>query len=285
MALGGHLAFVGEPDAALERCGVDHYDELYSAAQPTQDLALDGDAPVDPRRAGGLSETRRAPSDRSFARQLTVLTGRYLRTFARDRRTVLVLLGQVPVIALLIAFLFPAGVLDPNAEPTKSAQFAFLLVTASLWIGLINSCREIVNERSIILREFTVGSRIGAYLASKAAVLFSLAAVQTAVLLTVATFVQPLHEPAESYVELYAVESMQPAIRALSDLVVARWSFAGAGSSIEMNARLASDKGAAAGYGHAFFSLDPVIATMAILVFVAAALAASGALLARRTAV
>lgn len=332
MAPGGHLAFVGEPDAALERYGVDHYDELYSAAQPTQDLALDGDAPADPRRAGGLSETRRTPSDRSFVRQLTVLTGRYLRTFSRDRRTVLVLLGQVPVIALLIALLFPAGVLEyPDAEPTKSAQFAFLLVTASLWIGLISSCREIVNERSIVLREFAVGSRVGAYLASKAVVLFSLAAMQTAVLLAVATLVQPLHEPAGNYLELYAVllatawasiaiglavstlarsvdqatsfvpmllipqllfagalvtvKSMQPAIRALSDLVVARWSFAGAGSSIGLNARLASDKGAAASYGHAFFSLDPVVATMAVLVFVAAGLIAAGVLLDRRRAV
>ena len=85
------------------------------------------------------------------------------------------------MIALLVAALSGSALLEhPDVEPTKSAQFAFLLVTASLWIGLISSCREIVNERSIVLREFAVGARIGAYLTSKVVVLFSLAALQAA---------------------------------------------------------------------------------------------------------
>jgi ABC-type multidrug transport system ATPase subunit/pSer/pThr/pTyr-binding forkhead associated (FHA) protein/ABC-type multidrug transport system permease subunit len=329
MAPGGHLAFVGAPSAALERYGVAHYDELYSAAQPTQDLALDDGAPVEPRRASRLPHASRARSDRSLIRQLSVLTGRYVRTFARDRRTMLVLLGQVPAIALLIAALFPAGLLRyPDADPAKSAQFVFLLVTASIWIGLISSCREIVNERSIVLREFAVGSRIGAYMASKAIVLFGLAAVQVAMLLAFATVVQPLHEPLSGYVGLYGVllatawaaiaaglavstlarsvdqatsfvplllipqllfagalvtvTSMQPAVRILSYAIVARWAFAGAGSSIEMNSRLAGEPSAAEGYGHSFFALDPAVAIAAILVFVAAGLAVVGAMLNRR---
>lgn len=330
MAPGGHLAYVGAPGDALERYGVAHYDELYSAAQPTQDHALEGQEPLEPRRAGRLPQAERAPTDRSFGRQLAVLTGRYLRTFVRDRRTALVLLAQVPVIALLIAALFPLGVLElPDAEPAKSAQFVFLLVTASLWIGLISSCREIVNERSIVLREFAVGSRIGAYLGSKAVVLFSLAVVQTALLLAFATAIQPLHEPAGSYLGLYGlllatawaaiatglavstlarsvdqatsfvplllipqllfagalvtVKSMQPVVRVLSDLVVARWSFAGAGNSIDMNARLAADPKAAVAYGESFFGLGTPLAIAVVLIFVLAGLGLAAALLARRT--
>ncbi|MGH3427506.1 MAG: ABC transporter permease [Mycobacteriales bacterium] len=268
-------------------------------------------------------------NDRSFGRQLAVLSGRYLRTFARDRRTVAVLFGQVPVIALLIAALFPSGLLAmPDAQPTKSAQFVFLLVTASLWIGLISSCREIVNERPIVLREFAVGSRIGAYLGAKAIVLFSLAAMQVALLLAVSTAIQPLHEPVAGYAALYAVllatawaamamglavstlarsvdqatsfvpillipqllfagalvtvSSMQTAIRLLSDLVVARWSFAGAGSSIDMNARLAGDASAAHTYGHSFFDLDPTLSIAAILVFVVSGLLVAMGLLRRQ---
>ena len=34
----------------------------------------------------------------------------------------------------------------------------FLLVTAALWLGLIDSCREIVKERSIIMRELPSAS-------------------------------------------------------------------------------------------------------------------------------
>lgn len=258
-----------------------------------------------------------------------MLTGRYLRTFVRDRRTALVLLGQVPVIAVLIALLFPADVLAyPDEEPTKSAQFVFLLVTASLWIGLISSCREIVNERSIVLREFAVGSRIGAYLGSKAIVLFSLAVLQTALLVGIVTALRPLHEPVTSYLALYGmllatswaaiatglavstlarsvdqatsfvpmllipqllfagalvtVEAMETPVRLLSTLVVARWAFAGAGSSIEMNARLAGDPQAAAGYGESFFALSPSLSVAIVLVFVVVACGLAGALLARR---
>jgi ABC-type multidrug transport system ATPase subunit len=331
MAPGGHLAYVGAPDQALDHYGVSHYDELYNAAEPTLDLALDHEAgPLEPRRADRLPQAERAPTDRSFGRQLAVLTQRYARTFFRDRRTALVLLGQVPVIALLTALLFPADVLAyPDEEPTKSTQVAFLLVTASLWIGLISSCREIVNERSIVLREFVVGSRIGAYLASKLLVLFSLAAVQTALLLAIFTFLRPLHEPFASYLGLYGVllatswaaistglvvstlarsvdqatsfvpmllipqllfagalvtvETMAAPIRLLSGFVIARWAFAGAGNSIDMNARLATDPQAAGGYGESFFALATPLALIVILAFVLLGVLITGSLLAKRT--
>lgn len=330
MAPGGHLAYVGAPASALERYGVSHYDELYSAAQPTAELSPErAHGPPAPRRAERLRSARRPPTDRSFGRQLAALTGRYLRTFARDRRTALVLLGQVPVIALLIALLFPSGVFTfPAQEPTKSAQAVFLLVTASLWIGLISSCREIVNERSIVLREFAVGSRIGAYLGSRVAVLFSLAVVQTALLLAIFTALRPLHEPASSYLALYAVllatswaaigmglavstlarsvdqatsfvpmllipqllfagalvpvEAMETPIRLLSALVVARWAYAGAGNSVEMNERLIADPQAAASYGDSFFALPAPLTVVIALAFAIAGVAMAGALLTRR---
>jgi ABC-type multidrug transport system ATPase subunit len=226
MAPGGHLVFVGPPEEALERFGVGHYDELYTAAQPTRELLLEGEEPTPPRRVTDLPQAERPPADRSFLRQLGALTGRYLRTFGRDGRTLAILLLQVPVIAILIALLFPAGLLVlPDAEPAKSAQFVFLLVTASLWIGLISACREIVNERSIVLREFAVGSRLSAYLGSKVIVLFSLGAVQVALLLGIATALQPLHEPALSYLELYGV------------LLLAAWASMGTGLAVSTLAR------------------------------------------------
>ena len=329
MAPGGHLAYVGPPAAALDRYSVDHYDELYSAVRPERERGLDEEQAVEPRRAEWESTAARPAGDRPWGRQLAVLTGRYLRTFVRDKKTLAVLFAQVPVIAALIAALFPANLLQfPDAEPTKSAQFAFLLVTGALWIGLISACREVVNERPIVLREFAVGARLSAYIGAKAIVLFSLALVQMALLLAIGTLIQPLDQPASSYIELYAVlvgtawaaigmglavstlarsvdqatsfvpmllipqllfagalvtvKSMQPAIRLLSDLVVARWAFAGAGSSLDMNARFATDKGAAAGYGHSFFAIDPLVATAIALAFAAAGLGLAGLFLLRR---
>ena len=64
------------------------------------------------------------------------------------------LIGQAPIMALLVCLLYPSNLLAlPDRQPTRSAQFVFLLVTAALWLGLIDSCREIVKERSIITRE------------------------------------------------------------------------------------------------------------------------------------
>jgi hypothetical protein len=51
---------------------------------------------------------------------------------------------------LLIGLLYPTRLLAlPDHQPTRSAQFIFLLVTGALWLGLIDSCREIVkNDQS-----------------------------------------------------------------------------------------------------------------------------------------
>ncbi len=64
---------------------------------------------------------------------------------------------------------------------------------------MIDSCREIVKERSIVLRELAVGVRLDAYMLSKAALLFLLAAVQCGLVLGVASLVRPLHASLGSY--------------------------------------------------------------------------------------
>jgi ABC-type multidrug transport system ATPase subunit/pSer/pThr/pTyr-binding forkhead associated (FHA) protein len=329
MAPGGSLAYVGEPQQALARFEVEHYDELYEAIPSA---SIEDAAPAaPPRRLDATTRVRRPPADRSLPRQLRVFSERYLRVFLRDRRTLAVLLGQVPAIAILIALLFNANVLAlPDADPGKSAQFVFLLVTASLWIGLIGSCREIVNERPVVRRELSIGAHLGAYLGAKTLVLFVLTAIQTALLLLVATAIQPLHEPASSYLGLYVVllgaawaavalglavstlarsidqatsfvplllipqllfagalvtvKSMQPVVEVISDLTVARWAFAGAGSAIDLNTRMASDRGQVHLYGTDFFSISPAIATAVTVVFAAAGLALAALLLRRDAA-
>jgi ABC-type multidrug transport system permease subunit len=235
------------------------------------------------------------------------------------------------LIGLLICLLYPAEALVlPDHQPTRSAQFAFLLVTASLWLGLIDSCREIVKERGIIVRELAVGVRIDAQLIAKSVVLFTLAILQCLLLMAVVAVLRPLHEPISVYLQLtgllvltswsmvgvgllvstvarsvdqstsviplllipqllfggalVAYERMSTVIKVLSDLVVSRWAFAGAGNAIGMNGRLAEEpKGAAlSGYGTSFFSLDPWVAAIVLLGFTAATLLAAAVLLAGR---
>ena len=201
MGPSGHLLFTGLPSDSLTYFGVDAYDEIYAAldlADAPAQLSPDG-VPV-----SRVAKPRmRLLSGRSLVGHTTTLMSRYAKTLLRDRRTLAVQLGQTPVIALLIALLYPDHLLaQPDANPGKSAQYIFLLVTAALWLGLIGSCREIVKERSIVLRELAVGVRLDAYLLAKAALLFLLGVIQCLLLVAVACTIQPLHASFDAYLQL-----------------------------------------------------------------------------------
>lgn len=216
MAQGGELAFFGAPRDALAFFGVESYDNIYaalaqtspqelrdrfartraSASQPSQD----GDAP-----APGATGSARAKL--GFLPQVGVLTSRYARLLVRDERNLLILFGQVPIIGLAIAFLFKTGLFlqaddGPRAipgNPNEQIQLLFLLATTAIWLGSIDASREVVKERSINAREMDVGIRVGAYLTSKAIILFGLAATQTMALALFVFLVRPLEEPASTY--------------------------------------------------------------------------------------
>ena len=203
-------------------------------------------------------------------------------------------------------------------------------MTAALWLGLIDSCREIVRERAIILRELAVGVRLDAQVIAKSVILFSIAAVQCLLLLVVVAALRPFHSSFDGYAEVFALltltcwamvglgllistvarsvdqatsviplllipqllfggalvalERMGTVIKILADVTVSRWAFAGAGSAVGMNARLAEEPKAAnlSGYGTEFFSIQPGVAMLALGGFTAAALLGAALLLARR---
>jgi ABC-type multidrug transport system ATPase subunit len=329
MGEGGNLLFSGSPRECLEHFNVGNYDEIYGAAELVTPPAPQPAQPPAPKsRGSGLA----ALAGRSLLRQSATLIGRYAHTLGRDRRTIRVLLGQAPVIGLFLALLYPRDVLAlPDGSPTRSAQFMFLLVTAAIWLGLIDSCREIVRERAIILRELAVGVRLDAQIIAKSTILFSIAVVQCVLLLAVVAALRPFHLSLAQYGEilgllifttwamvglgllvstmarsvdqatsviplllipqllfggaLVAFDRMGTVIKVCSDLMVSRWSFAGVGHVISMNARLLEEPQAAkgSGYGTDFFSLQAGIAGLILLGFTAATLLGVALLLARRS--
>lgn len=329
MGEGGHLLFTGSPRECLERFSVGNYDEIYGAAELVEPPATP--TPV-PARHPSRGSTGPLLAGRSLFRQTATLIGRYAQTLGRDRRTIGALLGQAPLIGFLIAMLYPRDVLSvPDTSPTRSAQFMFLLATAALWLGLIDSCREIVKERALILRELAVGVRLDAQIIAKSVILFVIAAVQCLLLLAVVAALRPFHSSLSSYGEvlgllvltswamvglgllistvarsvdqatsviplvlipqllfggaLVALDRMGTVIEVLADLTVSRWAFAGAGSAINMNARLAEEPKAAklSGYGTEFFSIQPSVAALVLLGLTASALLGAALLLARRS--
>jgi ABC-type multidrug transport system ATPase subunit len=226
MGRGGELTYFGDPAGAVAFFGVGDHDGIYTAlderpgvewrrdfeAGRQQSLAGSGDETglAQAVGAGGLDGRpgRRGPRRRPrTGPQAGVLAQRYVRLFARDRRNLAILLGQVVVFGLSIALLFRTGVLDGpgRGRPGEAAQLLFLLVITVVWMGLVDGSREIIKERALLGRETSVGVGIGAYLTSKAVVLFPLLAVQTALLLVIVFGIRPAGEPVAHYALLFAI--------------------------------------------------------------------------------
>jgi ABC transport system ATP-binding/permease protein len=212
MGAGGILCFQGSPDEALEFFGVTNYDDIYpslasrDSREWQQRFIAQGRAmPVRAPDEGPPERERRRTRGRTF-HQTRILTGRYLRLFLRDRRNVFILLGQIPILGLAVAALFKSGVFErPPIDAGQAVKLTFLLLVTTVWIGAIDSAREIIKEKGVFVRENAVGVSLTAYLLSKAIVLFTLAAIQAVVLTGIVLLFQPLHQPPDVYVAVIVI--------------------------------------------------------------------------------
>ena len=224
MGHGGRLRFAGTPDAALAHFGVEAFDAIYEVLESDEPAAP---VPTDAQRFFVRRARRMRPAPTGpFANHFAVLAGRYARCMLRDGRTLWVLLVQAPVIAICIGVVLPRDVL---AQSTLASFYAvllsFLLITGSVWLGVISACREIVKERAIVEREAAAGVRLEAYLAAKVAVLFTLAVVQVVLLVAITVFLQPLHQDSTTYLAVVAL------------CVLAAWASVAMGLSVSAFAR------------------------------------------------
>ena len=158
-----------EPIAAgvrLATIAPGHYRFTPDSAPP----AVDVKPPVPPRT--------------SQARQFGILTRRYIRLLAVDRKNLLILLMQAPIIGVVILLAARANALQ---SPTSSngRLVLFLLAVIGVWFGVLNSVREVTKEAKIYRRERLVNLRIAPYVGSKVAVLAGLCMIQSLVLLGV----------------------------------------------------------------------------------------------------
>ena len=132
------------------------------------------------------------PNRRSRLAQLSLLTRRYARVMASDRRNLVLLLLQPIVLGLIMLAALPAGEFDRPAEgevrvASRAALVLLVVVMGATWIGASNAVREIVKELAILRRERAVGLSVVAYVGSKAALLGGITALQAALLVSIAT--------------------------------------------------------------------------------------------------
>lgn len=212
MGVGGELSFFGPPEEAKAFFGVDTFDGIYTALEtrPAAEWRARFEA-TQPEFLATVEEPDRAPKkppprpQPNVGRQTWLLAQRYTKLLIRDRRNLMILLGQAPLIALGIALLFQKGVLDVGSDPTNAALMLFLVVTTMIWLGSIDGSREVIKERPLMERERSVGVKVSAYLSSKAIVLFGLVALQALLLVGVTFGIRPLPEFPQEYVKVFAI--------------------------------------------------------------------------------
>lgn len=109
------------------------------------------------------------------SKQSGVLADRYIDIMLGDVRGTGLLLIQAPLIAIAVA-----GVWTNVSNDTPSLYFVLCL--CAFFLGAVNSCREIVKERPLFLREKMFNLSVRAYLISKYRVQVILIFVQCVVL-------------------------------------------------------------------------------------------------------
>lgn len=126
-----------------------------------------------------------APGKKDFGwRQTTTLMSRYFELLMSDKRNLLFLILQAPLVAMVIGLVFK---LDENlaVRAATESQIVFILSLSVIWFGCINSVRELVKELPIYLRERSVNLAIVPYIISKLIPLTAICFLQCLLLLGV----------------------------------------------------------------------------------------------------
>ncbi len=120
----------------------------------------------------------RRPQSAGFIRQFFMLVNRYSKMLIRDLANLILIVLQAPLIALLLAIVFHG---DSRFLPMT---FYFCVTISAIWIGGVNSVREIAVERELYEREYRAGLSAAAYVAAKCSI-FSILAILQAILFNI----------------------------------------------------------------------------------------------------
>lgn len=184
LARDGHLAFAGPPDEALRYFEVGSLSDVYerlAAAPPEEQAARFARhreaAAATPPVAAPARPVCPAPTPPGVGtpgpvRQCLLLARRNVDLLVHNRLTLAILLGSPALVTAMMAMLFRAGSFEGRGGPgTAPEQVVFWLAFAGFFFGLTYGLLQVVGELSVLRRERLAGLGLGAYVASKFAVL------------------------------------------------------------------------------------------------------------------
>jgi ABC-type multidrug transport system ATPase subunit/pSer/pThr/pTyr-binding forkhead associated (FHA) protein len=143
MGEGGRLCFTGSPTEAREFFDVGEAHDIYNALERLS--AVEWQRRWNQWSSSVTEATERAHQEavprrqhsvrRNPLRQTRLLAARYLKTTIRDHRNLILLLGQVPLLAAAIALLYPRALWSAPTSAHNVAGLIFLIVTLAIWVG------------------------------------------------------------------------------------------------------------------------------------------------------
>jgi ABC-type multidrug transport system ATPase subunit len=177
MAVGGHICFYGDASEYLSYFGVKNVIEVY--AMLDEDLAEPWIDKYKLEEKDRISEIQKKlkpeVKEPNYVWQYLWLTLRYLNIKINDVGNFLIMIGQAPVIAFLLCFIFD-GI---------TQVVPFFMAVSAIWFGANNAAREIVGEQMIYKRERMFNLGIFSYLFSKVTVLGLIALIQSILFTTI----------------------------------------------------------------------------------------------------
>ena len=185
---GGKLCFDGKPNDALTFFGVNDFVDIYNLLNKDVDVWEEKFKNIDKInykqniKKESTTNTKKTKS-KSFFNQFFTLILRKLKILFNNKAQLILLFGQVPLIAFLVSFVVTKNIFY-SYEETKSVLFT--LATAAVWIGLLNSIQEVCKEKVILFKEYMSDLRVSAYILSKVTYFIILALIQS--ILFVGTF-------------------------------------------------------------------------------------------------
>ncbi len=195
----GKMLFSGAPSAICGHFNVSSISQVYERSG-AGGLGADADggrpagvaaAPAYTATASGQGLPRRdwaaalrhpLTALRFFSRQTGALTARYAKVYVRDRRNMLLLMAQTPLITLLLGFVYKMSIMQ------FPISFYFCLAVTGIWVGGLDAVREVAAELPLLAREARCGMNRWAYIIARIAVAAALSAAQ-ALLFTVSAVI------------------------------------------------------------------------------------------------
>jgi energy-coupling factor transporter ATP-binding protein EcfA2 len=188
----GHLAYVGPPAQALVYFRAESFEDIYLRLAAEPDPAVwAARRPSTPQAdwttgSGSAAMWSAAAPEPGLGAigQWLLLTRRNLDLLVRSRLTLAILLGSPVMIVIMFLMMFRPGAFDASdPSPNTALMILFWIAFGGFFFGLTYGLSQICDEFPILRRERIVGVRIGAYLASKVAVLLPVLVAVDALLL------------------------------------------------------------------------------------------------------